>query len=390
MNINNKPYLTTLTPLRGIAAMLVVIFHSNLMVMPMFPRGEAKFIGAGWIWVDFFFILSGFIISYVYRDTFNQSLERSTYWKYIVARFARIYPLHFFTLIWSLVCAIIIRHYADPIHSFFATIYNPAAAPASLLLIQSLHLYQTPPLNTPSWSLSTEWWVYMIFPFLVPYFSRIKVGGKILTLLFIIGFYLVIKYVLGPIAQPIPGLPKLNVLTDFGLLRCLAGFLLGMLILEIYRKGIGYNVLKRSWCFIIIFAATVISMKFEIEDLFLVLLFFPLIILTAAYNNTTIKRILETPFLQRLGDWSFSIYMVHIPIAQIFIIFLVKANPSIYASFPPQRSGPPDFTTGLIVCIGLLVLTLITASLTYRYIEVPARNYINKLFKSRKVQGVTA
>ena len=92
-------YLSTLTPLRGIAALLVVIFHSNLMAVPFVPPGYTSFVSGGWLWVDFFFVLSGFIISYVYGDSFKDSLTTDSYWKYIKARFARIYPIHFVTMI---------------------------------------------------------------------------------------------------------------------------------------------------------------------------------------------------------------------------------------------------------------------------------------------------
>lgn len=126
MNTTSRPYLTTLTPLRGIAALLVVIFHSNLMLMPFVePFAKPNRINAGWLWVDFFFVLSGFIIFYVYGDSFRNSITTGSYWKYIKARFARVYPLQFFTLLWCLLCAIIILHYADGVHPFFWDAFNP-------------------------------------------------------------------------------------------------------------------------------------------------------------------------------------------------------------------------------------------------------------------------
>ena len=70
--LHNKPYITTLTPLRGIAALLVVVFHSNLMLMP-FSSQDVDFL-SGWLWVDFFFVLSGFIIFYVYGESFKHSI----------------------------------------------------------------------------------------------------------------------------------------------------------------------------------------------------------------------------------------------------------------------------------------------------------------------------
>jgi peptidoglycan/LPS O-acetylase OafA/YrhL len=103
MQTSLRPYLTTLTPLRGIAALVVVVFHSNLMLMPFMPISKPHFITAGWLWVDFFFVLSGFIISYVYGENFKGSVSAASYWKYIKSRFARVYPLHFVTMIWCLI-----------------------------------------------------------------------------------------------------------------------------------------------------------------------------------------------------------------------------------------------------------------------------------------------
>lgn len=127
-------------------------------------------------------------------------------------------------------------------------------------------------------------------------------------------------------------------------------------------------------------------MSFRAEDMF-ILAFFPFIILAAAYNNGTIKRLLDTASLQRLGDWSFSIYMVHVPIMQIFTIFFVKKNPDLFAKFPPVREV--DFTVGVTYCAIIILLTLLVSSVTYRYIEVPARTYLNNLFKSRRQRMIS-
>ena len=382
---HNKPYITTLTPLRGIAALLVLIYHSNLMVMP-FHSSNVNFM-SGWLWVDFFFVLSGFIMFYVYGESFKQSITTVGYRKYIKARFARVYPLHLFTLVWCLICAITITHYANGIHPFFHDMLGPMGAIPSLLFIQSLGLYTGVPLNTPSWSLSTEWWVYMIFPLMVPFFTRIKTVGMILTTLFVIGFFVFIKFFLGPISGPLPGPPTLNVLTDFGIFRCLAGFLAGMLLFRIYEEGIGYNFFNRSWVFVVFFAGVVTAMVFEIVDI-LIVSFFPFIILAAAYNNTSIKKVLDTSVLQRLGDWSFSIYMVHVPIMYLIWVYMIRLNPKMLATFPPPPADPATYPVGLMVCIGLVAVTLLVASFTYRYVEVPARDYLNRKQKSKVLEPV--
>lgn len=375
-------YLTTLTPLRGIAALLVVIFHSNLMVQPFLPPGYTRFVEFSWLWVDFFFILSGFILTYVYGRDFEQRVQKANYWKYIGARFARVYPLHLFTMIWVVICTIFILYYAHSLDPFFADIFNLEAIPTSLLFLQSLHLYSAAPLNTPSWSLSTEWWMYMIFPFLVPLFVRLRSGGRWLVFLLIAAYFVFLKFVIGPISGPFKGNNTINLVADFGLLRCIGGFLLGMLLHSFYQERIGYRILSRSITFLLFSFATVGAMHFGWDELLIVLLF-PFILLTAAYNTTGVKRILDKKPLQLLGDWSFSIYMVHVPIAFIMFVFTVRENPNLFADFMALIQSPPDYQLGVISLIVLVASTLVVASLTYRLIEVPARKYINKRLSAR-------
>jgi len=374
---NTRPYLTTLTPLLGIAAMFVVIFHSNLMLKTFINPFGANFVGSSWLWVDFFFVLSGFILCYVYGDNFKSSLTLSLYWKYLKARFARVYPLHFITLVWCLICAIIIRSYADGLAPFFDQFYSPLSAVPSLFLIQSLGLYMTAPLNSPSWSLSTEWWMYMIFPLLIPILFRLRTVGKLIAFIIIAVLFAIVKYYLSPLS--FGGPPTLNVLTDYGFFRCMAGFLLGMFSFKIYDESAGATILQKDATFLLFFFIVIAAMAIGAVDL-LVVAIFPFIILAAAHNTSNIKKVLETKVLQRLGDWSFSIYMVHVPIMYVFWILDVKNDPKIYATFPPQSSM--DVLEGMKCCVIVIVLTLVAAALTYKYVEVPGRQFLNSRFKA--------
>lgn len=378
-----RPYLTTLTPLRGIAALLVVVFHSNLMMMGFLPPGYTHFVENGWLWVDFFFILSGFIMSYVYGKKFEASVSGTAYWRYLGARFARVYPLHLVTLLWALVSCVAIVHYATALDPFFAAMFDPAAAPASLFLLQGMHLFKAAPLNTPSWSLSTEWWVYMIFPFLVPTFARLKFAGKLGATGLLTGFYLLLRYWVGPKSGPFPGQPTLNMVQDFGIFRCLAGFLLGMLVFECYRTGFARALFRKSASFIAALGGCLIAMHLGAIDLG-ILAFFPFILLTAAYNETGIKRVLDTRPLQRLGDWSFSIYMVHVPIMLMYMVVQVKEQPDRFADLMKLVSTTPDYRLGAILCSIVVVLSVLVAALTFRFVEVPARNYLNLQFATKR------
>jgi peptidoglycan/LPS O-acetylase OafA/YrhL len=222
----------------------------------------------------------------------------------------------------------------------------------------------------------------MVFPLLVPFFHRLRLRGQLLTLLGIAAFYVFIKFVLGPLER-FDHQPTLDLITKFAIFRCLAGFLLGMLLCELYRRRTGYDLLQQSWCFVAVSLGTLLAMHQGADELLIVALF-PLVLLTAAYNTTGVKRFLDTRPLQRLGDWSFSIYMVHMPISFTLMIWDIKANPAMFADFMALISRQPDYQLGVWKCLQLVALTMLVAPLTYRYLEVPARNYLNRRFRARK------
>ena len=383
------PYLKTLTPLRGGAAVLVVIFHSQVFIYPLVDRRVSLLISKGWLWVDFFFVLSGFILYYVYGWTFRPGVKRQAYWRYLQARFARVYPLHFFTLVWALVMGGVILAGAMPSAiwgRFFETIFNVNTIPASLVFLQAMHLFPTAPLNTVSWSLSTEWWMYLLFPLLVPLMAAGGRWRRPVWLVAVAGLYVLVKYWLVPEFGMHLGQRQgatLNTINDFAFFRCMAGFVLGMLACHSFQLGMGRSWLGRDVVFWSLVTALFLSLHFDVNELVTVALF-PALILATAYNASGVNRLLEARPAQRLGDWSFSIYMVHMP------LFFT------YRGFAPMVGLPlpegmfmehPDYRIGWLCCAGFLFVTLVTAALVYRYLEVPARNYVNALqFRLKRVE----
>jgi peptidoglycan/LPS O-acetylase OafA/YrhL len=77
--------------------------------------------------------------------------------------------------------------------------------------------------------------------------------------------------------------------------------------------------------------------------------------------------------LQRLGDWSFSIYLVHMPLVYIRWAMQLTENPNAFAQMP---GGPPDYAANWAWTLGLLAATVALAAFTYRCVEVPARQYL--------------
>ena len=375
-----KPaYLSTLTPLRGVAAVLVLLFHSHIFIYPLVDPSVTLLLQKGWLWVDFFFVLSGFILFHVYGPVFRDGVKGVAYRHYLRARFARVYPLHFFTLLWAFAAGTLVL--AGPIaepfwNRFFHFIFGWDTVPASLLLLQAMHLFPTAPLNTVSWSLSTEWWMYMLFPLLVPWLAASGRVRRWVWLLGVAGGYAAVKYWLVPrfgmhLWQRQPA--SINTINDFAFVRCAAGFVLGMLSCRWYQVGVASAWLRRDGVFVGIVGALLLSLHFDGNELITVALF-PFLILATVYNASGVNRLLGAGPAQRLGDWSFSIYMVHIP-----LFFSYRGMAGILGWPLPQGAFTqhPDYGTGWLCCTVFLGVTLVVASITYRLVEVPARNYLN-------------
>src|SRR5436305_824177 len=96
LRVNRRiSYLSNLTPLRGIAALLTVIFHIDIFLgWEMMPPGGSPLLSHMYLMVDFFFILSGFIMCHVYGNRFLKDVRTTEFKKFMIARFSRIYPLH--------------------------------------------------------------------------------------------------------------------------------------------------------------------------------------------------------------------------------------------------------------------------------------------------------
>ncbi|HZY78438.1 MAG TPA: acyltransferase [Cyclobacteriaceae bacterium] len=370
-------YLTSLTPLRGIAALFVIIFHCDLFLGGggglLISRETSPLLTKGYLMVDFFFVLSGFIMGYVYFKSFEEN-GMGSFRKFIVARFARIYPLHVFTFIWVLVIYAVANLTGTYHEDWVSKLGNNLwAIPSQLLLVHSMHLHNWTTWNGPSWSISVEWWVYMLFPTLVFLMMKTNALKKVLVLLVAwAGMWLIVLWIRPtnplPLPFPIPPQYTLDVTADFGFLRCLFEFAWGVVFYQLFRSDWGRRIVSGTSFFLAMVAVMFVCMHFDVYDTFTVITF-PFIILSAAYNTTGVNRFFQWRPMQVMGDLSFSMYLTHFP------VFGTVAS-VITAVFGVQQG----FSTamGWFICFVWIVLTLLVSAVTYKYIELPCRNWINE------------
>jgi peptidoglycan/LPS O-acetylase OafA/YrhL len=302
--------INTLTSLRFFAAMWVVLYHywPNLGVSP--PAVVEK----GYLGVELFFTLSGFILSHVYLDSFERGGFR--YGAFLWARLARIYPLHLATLagVGAMAAgAAAIGHDVD------ANVLSWAALPANLLLVQAWGLAPVAGWNHPSWSISAEWFAYLSFPAFA--WAALKLQRR--PMLALAGA-LALPVLVYAAFQQLTGESLTQATIAWGVLRIVPCFALGCALFLVWRtdrlRGFGAAAAGAFFSG----AATLGLAAAGAPDAVIVCaaagLIYCLAALAKAGRNTGGGRILVY-----LGEISYSIYMICIPWKLLFVNLAAQA-----------------------------------------------------------------
>ncbi|PWT70738.1 MAG: hypothetical protein C5B59_20255 [Bacteroidetes bacterium] len=365
-------YISNLTPLRGVAALLVFLLHFQALVTNFIFPSQTHFFELSYLMVDLFFIMSGFIILHVYGSRFSTGMSVRNFSEFTLARFARIYPLHLFTLVVLIIFAAIANAWGP--------IFDPKAIPANILLIHSFGLFHIFTWNVPSWSISAEWWAYMIFPLIVLFLSKNK-RLAILTLIpLIVLTYCALMYWLPRKNYFVPNVPvphNLDITFDYGYIRGMAGFVTGMLAYELYQSRLLANFFQKDLVALLVVLGTIYLMHVKINDGICILLF-ALVVLCFACNDGRLQRLCNFRFAQFIGDISYSIYLIQtflfVPFLSGLRLPLIKYGNAITESKATFWVGLMYFAIFLVVIIGL-------STLSYIFIEVPCRKWLNGKWK---------
>jgi peptidoglycan/LPS O-acetylase OafA/YrhL len=371
--MNHKPTnIPNLTPLRGIAALMVAVYHFDGVIANFVSQQHTMLIQKCYLMVDLFFIMSGFIMLHVYGSTFTNMISKKDFLKFIGARFARIYPLHFFTLLLSVVLFYALQEPESPMN-------NPLAIPTHLLLLHSFGIHSVFTWNVPSWSISAEWWAYMIFPLLVLFLGKYKNKGVILLSALSIILYFSILYFLPRVDPFVPTLPvphDLNVTYDYGYIRGIAGFIAGMITYICFQQKEIEKFFITDFASIFLILTTALLFHFGVNDLLIVMCFIPLVLAIAA-NQKGIYKLFQFRPLQYLGDISYSIYLIH-SMAMFFVTVPILTALGYIFKGPGSLQIP--FFTGFWVCALYLLGIIVISSASYFLIERPCRRILNRYF----------
>lgn len=352
--------LPGLTAMRGIAAVAVVLFHIDVCLFyrelgTLLPKTESAVIANGYLWVDFFFILSGYVIHHAYAGR----LVDGPGWRSAVgfwrSRFFRIYPLHLATLAFLVVAVIAAGALAPTLKDgSWGAFFDWSALPANVLLTHAMTPGGALSWNIVSWSIAAEWWAYLLAPLLIPLMAKTGRRGGWFCMAAGAGILAALYGVLGR--------DTLDVTFDYGVVRCVGGFLIGTGLYAVHRPGLKTTSGSADGLGFAALAGLAVVMHLNALDLLVIPLFAALVIACTA-GNGLLNRILTARPLQYLGRISYSIYLVH---GLVFMLFWFGA-PASGLSFDTPL-------TAWSFAAAFLALTIAGASVSYRFIEVPGRS----------------
>ncbi|PKI17202.1 acyltransferase family protein [Colwellia sp. 12G3] len=364
----NNQYLSALTALRGIAALWVVLFHMDVIIFyrelgTIIPHKWSGLITQGYLWVDFFFILSGFIICHIYGEKLSGKLQINNIKKYLISRFFRLYPLHLFTLMLLIGFVVTVSALAPSlIDESWNVYFDWSALISNIFFTNAMNQHTYLSWNIVSWSIGAEWWAY-IYGIGLLYFIGNKSEKHSLAIALTSMFFLLLLVYFYP-------KNNLDITFDFGFLRCLFEFSIGVASYKAFKLKLASRVFQTDGCFVLVLIALFAIFHWRWNDLLTIPLF-SILVLCAASNQGNVLRLLSIRGLQYLGRISYSIYLMHGVWFMVFWFIL----PIIKRTWLIE-----SFTLAQVVIymIIFITVTLVSAKFSYQYVEVPFR-YSNNI-----------
>ncbi|QJB69976.1 acyltransferase family protein [Parasphingorhabdus halotolerans] len=362
---NSPPKIEELESLRGIAATLVVFVHFPAWNPWLY---DIDFFRNGTAMVDLFFVLSGFVICMIYGDRLNSTRDVL---RFQLLRLGRLYPVHF--LFFLAFFAIEVAKWI--IGAIGYPEFEAAAFTANGFsdIISQLTLTQAlgPSIgwgtfNGPAWSISVEFYCYLLFALVVLVFGRAKWH--------VFGFFALLGLTSSVFA----------IIDNSAIYRCLAGFFTGCIVSGICARKPSLEV--PAWLQWAIFVSFFLYVGIFIEPYQKVGVFLiaaALILAIAKGRDGSLRRLLRMRPFVAMGAWSYSIYMSHVLVIYIFLqatIHLSTASTVVVSGVAIPQFSIAD--TLALYSVVLIVVTLVSA-LICRIYELPLRIMSRRLIFSR-------
>lgn len=365
--LKSKPHYAILDGLRGVAAVLVVIFH----LFETFAANRFDYVmNHGYLAVDFFFILSGFVIGYAYDDRWGQMSVGA----FIKRRLIRLHPM---VVMGALIGALL--YYFGASTAFPMIGDMPLWRVFVVFVLGCLMIPVSPamdlrgwgetyPLNGPAWSLMFEYIANILYMLVLRRLSKIALG-VLVALAAVATLHFAMT---GPNGDFIGGWSLSGHELYVGMVRLSYPFLMGLLMA---RMGRLIRVRAAFWvcslCIMAVFFFPRLGGALWINGLYealCILVVFPLIVAMGA--GGTVKGAFSTRACKFLGDISFPLYIIHYPLIYIYTGWAVDTQPPAWVAV-----GYGALLLGCSIAIAYLCL---------RFYDLPVRAWLARRWLERK------
>lgn len=348
---------------RLVAALLIMVWHFLRFAPPGHEAVSAALYRLMPL-MEMFFMISGFLIMARYSEVLLEN--RAAYRGFIVRRVARFYPLYLATLLFFGAMGLAVNY--GLVHSNDPGRYAGLDFLANLFLVQAWGLTDQLTYNYVAWSMSAEWFCYLLLPIIVAVWQKWRLAG--LTVLAVAS---VVLLEIGVLAGVIPFRSWLEANT-WGAYRAFADFSLGALTAMAVARS--RSSLSNHWPGWLMFACAIAAMATRQDSYVIVALLGLAMYLSAlAERNNPAGSAWLAP-LHPLGRVSLGIYLIHPVIESIFFSLLWR---KLF-----EAAGMIDFYTYWLMPIAV---TIAVAVLSERYFETPIGRYLTSRWGTSKGRG---
>lgn len=349
--------LPALTGIRGLAAWFVVLYHIRVGALPYLPAEASFVLSKGYLAVDLFFMLSGFVLWLNYSTRLRRD-GLGAVPKYLARRVARIWPLHLFVLALTMAYASLVAATGE-----LNNVHYPwAELPLHVFLVHNWGFTGGLTWNDPSWSISGEAAAYLLFPVIV-----LTVDWRKLSTAWSIAALLLLALLLSAIMGWNGATILDRDIPRFGLLRAASEFTMGTIVCSLWQRWGSRRGLAAALAGALVAVGLLLGFAAGAPETLVAPLFLAGLLLAIALTADRPGNVLAARPIVYLGEISYSTYLVHFLLYIVFKILFVD-DP---ANVPP-------------VLIGVfLLLTFLASVALYHAVERPAQRALNRLFDRR-------
>ena len=343
--------IRALTGVRGVAAAVIVAYHFG--DVQLFGGGNIAYyrIPHGYLPVDLFFMLSGYVIGLTYRDAFGSGSLKN-YATFMLKRVARLYPAYL-----AIGLLYVAKIAAGLSGQDTLSMFSPSDIVGNLLMMTGWGLYIHPLIGV-SWAASAEMGSYLLVPLLM----LVTIRRSQLVCGFAVLAALVAIYAVSISGRGSSGpLDVVNGNSFYPMLRAVAGFTLGLAMFRFAGVLDRLSMTAQDVLLAVILVAIITTVSLAAGDRLLYLLFIPLVAVLSR-DGRFAQALFGNALVYRLGIISYSIYLIH----PLFVSFAVRA----WRDF-----GQTEAAYLLASAVCFLAIWLLS-ELSYRFVEMPGRKAV--------------